>query len=234
MIRPAARRTAHVCQPLPGHDRPARPGASREHAHHDPGAERISPKVVVPVAKPKMLDERETVVCEHVRRIPNGIARFRTVTIAAEVRKNDAMPVHGECAGRAVFNHAVTRPAEAGQQDQRPAGTDLGPPRQFHAVAAVKSYPPMIRRSLAESAQCAALAILLAWAILCLENVNAFIFGRETALCAVSRARAGEISTVLHVVISWTAGPRGAYRSGRSASPLARLYGQPACPVPLR
>jgi hypothetical protein len=125
---------------LPGHDRPARPGASREHAHHDPGAERISPKVVVPVAKPKMLDERKPVVCEHVRRIPSEIVLFRTVTIATEVRKNDAMPVHGECAGRAVFKHAVARPAQAGQQDQRPAGPDLMP-CQFHAVAAGESIP---------------------------------------------------------------------------------------------
>ena len=140
MIRPAARGAAHVCQSLPGHDRAARLGISREHAHHDPRAERISPKVVVPVTKPKMLHERKPVVCEYVRRIPGGIARFRAVPVAAEVRKNDAMPLRGECVGRAVFEHARARAAKAGQQDQRSAGPDLMP-CQFHAAAAGESIP---------------------------------------------------------------------------------------------
>ena len=85
-----------------------------------------------------MLDERKPVVCEYVERIPGGIARFRAVPVAAEVRKNDAMPLRGKCADRAVFEHARAHAAEAGQQDQRSAGPDLMP-RQLRAVAAGES-----------------------------------------------------------------------------------------------
>ena len=96
MIHPSALRAAHLRESLPGHDRAARLRASREHAHHDPRAERVAAEIVVVVAEPQMLDERQSVVGEHVRRKGGRVARFRAVPMAAEVRKDYEVPLSGE------------------------------------------------------------------------------------------------------------------------------------------
>lgn len=134
LVCPAALRAADLGQALAGHDRAAWPGASREHAHHDPRAERVAAEVVVAVAEPEVLDECEPVVGEDVRRIGGRIVRSRALPVAAQVRDDDAVPLLGECAGLAVFEHVLARADEAVQHDQRPAGPGLVP-CQVRAVA---------------------------------------------------------------------------------------------------
>ena len=62
VIHAAALRTTDLCEPLPGHDRTVRLGASNEHAHHDPRTKRVATKVVLAVMKPEMIDECKSVV----------------------------------------------------------------------------------------------------------------------------------------------------------------------------
>ena len=77
-------------EPLPGHDGATGLGASREHAHHDPAAERVTAEVVLARAEPEVPDEGERVVGEHVGRIRGQIVRSRALPVTAEVGQDEA------------------------------------------------------------------------------------------------------------------------------------------------
>ena len=89
-VRAAALRAADLRQPLPGDDGAAGLGAPREHAHHDPAAERVTAEVVLAGAEPEVLDEGEPVVGEHVGRISGRIVRSRALPVTAQVGQDEA------------------------------------------------------------------------------------------------------------------------------------------------
>src|ERR1700722_8380624 len=127
MSRPATLRATPLGESLPGHDRPPRLGTPSEHAHHDPRAERVTAKIVVSVAEAKMLDKRKPIVGEHVRWIRGRVVGLCALSVAAQVREHDAIPLPGERLDRAVLEPLRTpSPAhKADQNDQRSAGSCL-------------------------------------------------------------------------------------------------------------
>jgi hypothetical protein len=54
------------------------------------------------IAETEVLDQGESIIGQYVRGIGGGIVRLRTVSVATEVRKNDAMPLFDEHASPAV------------------------------------------------------------------------------------------------------------------------------------
>ena len=79
-----------------------------------------------------------TTVGQHIRRIGGGIVRLRAVSVAAEIRRDDPVPLPGESAGRAIAEHVRARTHETVQQHQRAPGPRLTA-SQLHAVATGES-----------------------------------------------------------------------------------------------
>jgi hypothetical protein len=123
---------------LPGDDSAAGISAPREHAHHDPAAERVTAEVVLASAEPEVLDEGEPVVGEHVGRVQLRIVRSRALPMAAEIGQDKAEPLLGERAGRAPVEPVRSRAHKSVQQNQRPTrpGLAVG---QLRAVMAGES-----------------------------------------------------------------------------------------------
>jgi len=82
-----------------------------------------------------MLDERKPIVSQHVRRIRRRLVGLCARSVAAQVRKHDAIPLLGERVDVALLEPVRTRAHEAVQQDQRSAGPGLTASK-IYAVAA--------------------------------------------------------------------------------------------------
>jgi hypothetical protein len=82
-----------------------------------------------------MIDERKPIVSKHVTRIRRSIVGLCALSVAAQVRKHDAIPLLGERVDLAQLEPVRTRAHEAVQQDHRSAGPGLTASK-IYAVAA--------------------------------------------------------------------------------------------------
>jgi len=110
---------------LPANDRAGRPGAAGEQPQHELAAQGVPAEVVC--VEPQVIDQREPVVGEYVRRVAGRIVRPRAVPVAAQVGQDDPVAPLGDRPRRAVAHHERATAHQPVQQYQGGSVADLAP-----------------------------------------------------------------------------------------------------------
>jgi hypothetical protein len=135
-VRATARRTTYCRESLAGHDRASRLSAVNQHAEHDPSTQRIATEVVV--IESELIDQGKSVVGQNIGRVAGRIVWSGAVTVAADIRKDDAVATLSEGGGGSLIEPLQCRAVETMKQYQWAAVPYLTV-GQFQAITASES-----------------------------------------------------------------------------------------------